>query len=361
LPVALAALLLAAPAKASLAVPVGFRVPATHGYAIHAIAVDGDARGERDGLILFVTRKGEGAAYVALRGATVTETSIEAEIGRLGRVDLHFVPSGKAKSERSPCGTRPFQIDSGRFEGRFDFEGEEEFTAAHATHAAGENRVLASFVCPGGPKGEGAGGNAPGAQLQVRRRGAHHNFELEATKNSPTRPARFRVEIEERRDGLVILRNTRATGGPSTFDFDVAAQTATLRPPAPFAGTARFSRTDQHIGRLSGGLTVDFPGRSNVSISNGRGSLQRWVANPSHPFPPSGGEPSVVVAFVRVCRTKATIAIVKSRESPQDSTASSRPSSSRAWALAAPPSRNELRREGSTAFTAGSTPWDILA
>jgi hypothetical protein len=47
----------AAPAAAETPFPPGgFRLPASNGYSLHALAFDGDPRGKRDELILFFDR-----------------------------------------------------------------------------------------------------------------------------------------------------------------------------------------------------------------------------------------------------------------------------------------------------------------
>lgn len=52
----------AAPAEATtLSAPGGFRLPASNGYSIRAIAFDGERLGEHDEVILFVGRKGQRA------------------------------------------------------------------------------------------------------------------------------------------------------------------------------------------------------------------------------------------------------------------------------------------------------------
>ena len=82
----------------------------------------------------------------------------------------------------------------------------------------------------------------------------------------------------------MISRAVRAEAGPDTFRFDVRKQRATLNPPAPFSGTARFVGKTGSSGRMQGPLAVDFPGRAGVSLKGARGGLIRWVANPAHPF-----------------------------------------------------------------------------
>jgi hypothetical protein len=280
----LAGCFVAAPAAAeSLPAPGGFRLSASHGYSIHGIAFDGDPRGEHDEVILFVGRQDSSVAYFALGKASVTETTVSADLGSLGSIDLRFVPSGKPRVEKSACNPKPIEFDSGFYEGRIDVEGEEGYAEAHATRARGEIRLEASLIC-GASVNEGSGGHAPGARLLARRHWHHSKLEFEATKNSPTRPSRFRASIEERRGSMFIAREVNSEAGAGAFDFDVPTQTALVDPPAPFSGFARFIRRDDRPGRLRGDLRVDFPGRSDVFLGGRRSSLIRYVQNPSHPF-----------------------------------------------------------------------------
>jgi hypothetical protein len=278
----------AAPAAAEPPFPPGgFRLPTSNGYSLHALAFDGDPRGEHDELILFVGRKGAGATYFALHQVEVTESTIVADLGRLGSIDLRFVPSGRNKKAHPSCEPRQsVEFDSGFYEGRIDFDGEEGFTAVHTTRAAGELQLGLNLICPGGPRVEGSGGNAPGALLHARRRWSKGSLELQARTNSPNRPVRFEATIEERSPVLPVIRSATVFGSPASFRYDVSAQSAQLAPPTPFAGLARFDRAGKRRGRLHGGLTVDFPGRSNVSFTGARGGLSRYVANPGQVFRP---------------------------------------------------------------------------
>jgi len=278
----------AAPAAAeTLFPPGGFRLPASNGYSLHALAFDGDPRGEHDELILFVGRKGAGATYFALHHVEVTESTIAADLGRLGSIDLHFVPSGQSEKAHPRCEPdQSIEFDSGYYEGRIDFEGDEGFTSVHATRAAGELQLGLNLICSGGPRVEGGGGNAPGALLHARRRWSKGSLELQAKTNSPNRPVRFEATIEERSPVLPVIRSVTVFGAPASFRYDVSAQSAQLAPPTPFAGLARFNRAGKRRGRLHGGLTVNFPGRSNVSFTGARGGLSRYVANPGQVFRP---------------------------------------------------------------------------
>src|SRR5215211_2535285 len=238
-------------AAAAPSVPAGFMLPASNGYSIHALAFEGGRFGKRDGLILFVGRGDGGATYFVRKVVTVTESTISASLGELGSIDLRFVPTGEVKTEASACDRDPLAFDSGFYEGKIDFEGEEGYTEAHSTRVRGEVRMAANLLCGSGVN-EGSGGHAPGARLKTRRRWDRGSLEFEATKNSPSRPARFRVLVAEGRSGLVIEREVRAEAGPSAFEFDVPSQTALLEPPSPFGGSARWLRTDRRPGRLRG-------------------------------------------------------------------------------------------------------------
>jgi hypothetical protein len=275
----------AAPAAAAtLPAPGGFRLSASNGYSIHAIAFDGEELGEHDEVIVFVGRKARGAAaYFVEKGVVVTESTVFAPLGKLGLIDLRFVPSGRVRREASACDRQLFKFDSGFYEGRFDFRGEEGYTQAHRVRARGEIRIQASLLCSESIN-EGFGGHSPGARLQVRRRWPKGSLLLEVKKNSPIRPAYFEAWIEERSQAMAVTRAVTATGAAPAFEFDVPAQAARLAPPQPFAGIARFDRSGKEQGRLWGNLTVDFPGRSDVSLTGARGSLSRYVNNPSHPF-----------------------------------------------------------------------------
>lgn len=271
-------------AAAQLPPPGGFRLPAGNGYSLRVLSFDGDPQGEPDSVLLLFTRKGSGALYFTHKGAEVTEESISADLGALGSIDLRFVPTGKARQEAPSC--EPEQtvaVDSGFYEGQVEFEGEEGFTEVHATRAPGDAHFVLNLLC-GMSVDEGSGGNSPGAQLRVHRRRPHGNVSFEAWKNSPTRPAHFEASIEERRGPVGVLRGVSSSAGSGSFAFDISAQSAQIRPPSPFHGSARFTRQGRGPGKLRGRLSVDFPGHSNVPLSGTRGSLLRYVKNPAHPF-----------------------------------------------------------------------------
>jgi hypothetical protein len=277
-------LAVASPAQAeSPPTPAGFRLPATNGYTLSVLAGQNPKTGA--GFVFLFVRSPHAEVFYA-SPATVTPTSIEADLGSVGGINVDFVPSGQRRSEEGPCGGS-VSFDSGSYVGAIDFEGEHDYSEAHATSARGDARTAAGLVCSGGLRSEGRGGHSPGARLTVHR-ARSPRFEFGAMKNSPTRPARFGASIEERRGSLHISRIVQVTAGIGAFDYDVANGFASVRPPAPFSGEATYRRAPGMRPTWRGDLRVNFPGRPNVNLTGAgtRAGMHRAVLNPSHPFRP---------------------------------------------------------------------------
>ena len=262
--------------------PPGFRLGAANGYTLSVLGLRNPST--HRGTILLAMRSHHGEALYSAP-ASIGPTSIEADLGALGSIDVDFVSSGQTREERSTCGGKPVPVDAGRYEGTIEFNGEDGYSQVHGSSARGEARMALSLGCVGDSPSEGTGGHAPGARLTVRHRG-FPRFEFSVIKNSPTRPARFSASIEERRGDLRISRGVKLTAAPDSFQFDVRSATANVDPPAPFAGEASYRRSAHKGPRWRGHLRVDFPGRADVRLTGlgTRVSLVRAVLNPSHPF-----------------------------------------------------------------------------
>jgi hypothetical protein len=267
---------------ASPIVPPGFKLKASKGYSLTVSSFHKPDTDRGEVLVLASTRR---AAVLYFVRGTVTDSSIEANLGAVGKIDVDFVSSGRTRNEHATCDRAPLVIDSGHYVGTIDFDGEQGYSEAHATEARGDAKFILSLGCPAGPDSEGSGGHSPGALLSARRRGGS-SFEFEARKNGPSRNARFNAAIHERRGSLLIDRGVVAEAKPAAFDYDVPAGTATVSPPLPFEGEAVFQRGSDKSASWHGDLTVDFPGKANVRLTapGTRASLVRAVQNPSHPF-----------------------------------------------------------------------------
>jgi hypothetical protein len=259
-------------APRTLSAPGGFTVKASNGYSMFIVGSPSHS-GTPAAIVIFVTGKRAGAIYSA--PATVTDTSLRADLGALGEIAVTFHPSGQARTVRSKCGAKPVSFDSGAYEGTIDFHGEEGFTDLEATRASGDLGFLVDLLCPGS-SGERGGPFLPAAELDVEangpRPGPHLNREgphLKVVKNRSSARAHFEVGVSEETEGISIDRFTSLIAPPHSFDYDPQVQTAVVRPPAPFSGTAHFRRNAKSANRWSGDLTVDLPGKAGVKLTGG--------------------------------------------------------------------------------------------
>jgi hypothetical protein len=248
--------------KQPLPVPGGFRLQGSNGYSFVVLGAPARA-GHPAGVEIFVSGKHAGVSYFA--PATVTETSIQASLGELGEISVTFHRTGQPATARPRCGGKPVSFDSGYYEGRVDFHGEEGYTEVETTAAPGNIDFLLNVLCSSNSGGS-RGPFTPGAELSIRNPQLGPEFSV--VKNRPDAPARFVVGEAEYREGISIQRYMTLLMPARTFRYDPRLQTATLRPPAPFfAGTARFDRHKKGSHRWSGDLTVDMPGRADVPLT----------------------------------------------------------------------------------------------
>jgi hypothetical protein len=243
-----------------------FKVEASNGYSIVGLAASErvDGRGQ---VVLFVSRPDAGALYVA--PATVTATRVEADLGDLGEVSLDVVPTGRERTLTTHCGEgpEPASFEAQSYRGSFEFHGEEGFTEAASAAPPEYTRFFFDLLCGGFSRGETGGARLPGARLRLHARRGSSAFDLQANKNRPGARTRFEVGIREKRGRIFISRSTTLWVGADAFDYDPLLDTATLAPPAPFAGHGSFHRNALAANRWSGNLTVDLPGRSDVPLT----------------------------------------------------------------------------------------------
>ncbi|HEU5064061.1 MAG TPA: hypothetical protein VFT79_13060 [Solirubrobacterales bacterium] len=247
-------------APKALPVPGAFQLPASNGYTFDVIAVP--PRGDRSAsLLIFVSKKGKGVRYVA--PATVTEASIQADLGELGEISVSFHRTNQATSV--PCGKEAIRFDSGRYEGKIDFHGEEGYTSVEATSVPASIDYFLSGLCGESVFEVEVPRRLRGAELYVRNPGL--GPELSVRKRRPGAAALITAWMSEYTNGISIQRFTslRVPGG--AFTYDRRLRTATVRPPAPFAGSARFARSKKAGQRWSGDLTVDMPGKAGVPLT----------------------------------------------------------------------------------------------
>ncbi len=241
-----------------------FRVEASNGYSILALASSERADGRGD-IALIVYRKDAGALYAA--PATVTPTKLSADLGGLGRISLDIAPSGVKRTLRSTCGGKPVTFEPDTYRGVFEFHGEEGYAEAEAVTLPEYARFYLDFGCDIVSRGEVRGAGLPGARLKLRAGSGHNRLDLQVNENRPGAHSIFEAEVKEKRGRIEIARSVTARVPSNAFDYDPLLRTATVDPSAPFAGHATFRRAASPAQRWSGSLSVDFPGRSDVSLT----------------------------------------------------------------------------------------------
>jgi hypothetical protein len=245
-----------------------FTSKASNGYWMLVIA--GSEPEYRNGYVLiWLSRTGRAAFYSA--PATVTDTRIEAELGRLGRIAVEFKGSGLKGKLRSPCDPSDrVTYDRGSYVGTIDFRGEEEYAKASATSAPFSIKPFIAFACAGSGTGETFGAGLPGARLVAWARTRQGRIRMQVNQNRPGARVHVEALAEERRGEIQIAREVRLTSPGAALEFAPDLRFAALRPIAPFSGTGTFRRGAERANRWTGSLAVDFPGRSNVSLTGDR-------------------------------------------------------------------------------------------
>lgn len=256
LAIAIATLLAAVPAAvASVASP-----PETSASAELKLRANNGLHAELeandDEVTLEFRRKGRLVSY-QVKGE-VTEAGLKARFGRLGLIDVSFQPT-KTLSENEPpkrCVGEPWTEREGFFTGTIEFSGEREYVRIEVSRAKGTMSVSSEWQCRrrkgpirvgGTPRrlalSSGAEPEAEPATLSVFSRRCRCGVLAVGVRHSNGRGRSLFYGVRsENREGMEIGRVTFAYAGASTFVFDHAAGTATVRPPPPFSGHATFKR-----------------------------------------------------------------------------------------------------------------------
>jgi hypothetical protein len=261
-----------------------FRLQASNGYELDAMAFgppEGDEESEKEdkGTILLVLFGGRHFIVSYAAPATVTETTIDADLGKLGKISVTRVPTGRTRTVRLGCkpgSTKQVEVEIERYEGTIEFHGEEGFTEVSATSAPLDYPT--SIICSAGDAGGGSDQDLhelPGARLHAEKY-FHYQYRLEfdAVQNRPGSRVSVNAEVEEHRGEMEIHRATWLQARAGVLRYDRRLRSATVKPPAPFAGHATFHDAARRRNRWTGNLTVDFPGNADVPVTGpGFGAL----------------------------------------------------------------------------------------
>lgn len=244
-----------------------FRLEGSNGYGV-AVYAYSEPLDERERILVSAVRRGSSAFYSA--PVRMTATTISADLGSLGRVDLRLNPSGREKTIGLRCSRgATFTYEPGTYEGVLEFKGEEGYTAARATQVPLRPLIEPSTFCGGGRgTGEARGPGIPGARLQGESYADGRALTFQVNKNRPRGVVVFEASLRERRDGILVDREVKGATKSGAFRFEPDLATAVLSPPAPFSGSASLWRDPDSVNPIwNGALALDFPGRSNVPLA----------------------------------------------------------------------------------------------
>lgn len=219
-----------------------------------------------------IVGRGPQVAYYSTP-AKVTAERVTARFGTLGELDYHFAPKQNGKVECSGA-----EEGEAVFEGTFEFTGENGYVHIEADHAEGSFQIypepkncqpnrLAALAAPYHPSY-----SDDGATLEASAGSPAKRMIREVTVFDEGRHGRRRVivfaTLDEAREGMVVARGVQLTAGLGAFRWNLKAGTATLRPPAPFTGSATFTRHGHHgHGTWKGSLAMPILGGEPVELA----------------------------------------------------------------------------------------------
>jgi hypothetical protein len=261
-----------APPPHQIEVEPRFQLAGSHGYRLlisarAATVTIGVSRGDDS------SRAGSSTTYVA-RG-TAGPNGIHANFHQFGRIEVKFHRTAPAARGLPPdCfgGTTGAATIPGYFTGTVDFEGQGGYTAIDSHRIRGEVVLPPTEQCPLVAGGANPLVEDPSAELPP----AKTRMTLSALEKSGTGGLLFVARragetgfYAERfrtvgRIGLLSL--AYALGLRSSFASDPQVSYGTVRPPAPFVGTATLRREAGGRRSWTGTLAAAFPGEEPVSL-----------------------------------------------------------------------------------------------
>jgi hypothetical protein len=258
-----------AEAHAGLTIPLPggstaeFTLHGSHGYKLEVTA-------ESKGEISLVAARGTASVDYRVAGGE-SPRLIRTRFGRLGKLDLRFVPNGRVKHERPRrgCQGKAATIRFGRFAGTIRFTGERRYTAVRARSATATITHTPRRVC------------SIGAFSAAHRSAADREVELSAVdlrsgrvflarrplEDGSREPTLFLAGRTEHKEGMEISRFVFLRAGHRFFQFDTLLTTASVSPPGPFAGTGRFETRPDGTTSWTGDLRASFPGAPDVPFT----------------------------------------------------------------------------------------------
>jgi hypothetical protein len=263
------------------------RLQATHGYRVNF--------SETEGGYFFVRVKGHGSTTdFATKTGRTPGRHLVADFGGRGSFDLRFVP---VESEPTPTGSecegKKGRWEAGYLVGRARFRTERDFARirVHRVPAARESwaRLTCEFTGElptfGHPKEKRTSFTAVAATYPKHAglfTAPERSLAFRATQFfRHAKPAARRVdylaELRENAGRVTVHRKLIVAAPARTLTFPGAPhlpEEVTVKPPAPFSGSAEFLRTSESTFTWTGDLAVTFPGLDPIRLTGPRFGVQ---------------------------------------------------------------------------------------
>jgi hypothetical protein len=250
--------------------PSGLVVRSSHGYWLTIDA----AKGHR---VQLEAEGADGSVTYSVPG-TDSAAGIHAKLGKYGRIDMRWVPSGRVREVRLQChyrGVKKHYYDTGSYVGTLRFEGGGGFTSA-TVHRVAWHRSWYSpsvYSC-----GYSLSTGEPGAGVVINAGERGHMstpVHFSAYRAHKGAKVEYSARSEETEGPVKITRHAYAERGSDSLTLTAAngKPTATVRPPAPFYGAATFEgaptleHTNGSKGTLTGELGVEFPDATKARLA----------------------------------------------------------------------------------------------
>jgi hypothetical protein len=259
------------------------RLQATHGYRVNF--------SETEGGYFFVRVKGHGSTTdFATKTGRAPGSHLRADFGRRGSFDLRFVP---VEAEPTPTGSE-CEGPKGRWEtgyliGRARFRTERGFAQIRVHRVPAARESWAHLTCEfsgelptlGHPKEKRTSFVAAAATLPKHAglfAAPERSLTFRATQffrhaKSAARRVDYLAELRENSGRVTVHRKVLVAAPERTLLFPGAPhlpEEVTVKPPAPFAGSAEFLRTPESTYAWRGDLAVTFPGLDPIRLTGPR-------------------------------------------------------------------------------------------
>jgi hypothetical protein len=262
----------AGPTQPEIEREVAFELHA-EGFKLNVYVTNNDG----DVTAMLIVAKGPQVAYYSVP-AKVTAERVIAKFGAFGELDYAFRPKGQGSLE---CLGASDLENEAELEGIFTFTGQNEYVHLEAPRAEGVMHLYpvpkqcsqtrrARRVVRYHPSYSSEGATL---QAQARSLGEGKAGEVSIYDGGGRGPHRIVIfgYLGERQEGVNIARGVQLAAPSSAFHWNLAAGTASLRPPAPFSGSAKFTRHgDNGHGTWTGSLTIPILGGEPARLAGGK-------------------------------------------------------------------------------------------